>query len=182
MTKPICSIAGCGKPHKGHGYCGTHYARWRSTGEAGTAESLRIPKPLPQCSAPDCGSDARSPGALYCDMHYLRMYRNGQLKPVRPKRETGGPCAVDGCDGEDVDSGMCDKHATRVRRHGDPQVCIQPDERKLRFGPDNHSWTGDQVGYEGAHIRVEAAKGKASDQACVDCGNEIGRASCRERV
>lgn len=42
MTKrPIryCSIEGCDRPIKGHGWCGTHYARWRRNG----SPELRIP-------------------------------------------------------------------------------------------------------------------------------------------
>jgi hypothetical protein len=171
MTRRTCSIPGCTKPHKGHGYCGTHYARWRSTGNAGSAESLRIPKPLPLCAAPGCEGLGRSPGVPYCELHYYRLYRNGQLDPVRPQRKTGGPCAVDGCDDLDIDIGMCAKHATRTRRHGDPTVCILPEDRNLARGPNNPSWAGDGVGYDGAHMRVEAAKGSASNHACIDCGN-----------
>lgn len=28
MTRPACSLAGCGRPHHGHGYCRPHHARW----------------------------------------------------------------------------------------------------------------------------------------------------------
>jgi hypothetical protein len=28
-----CSIDGCGKPHKAHGWCQMHYFRWRRTGD-----------------------------------------------------------------------------------------------------------------------------------------------------
>lgn len=34
MAEPrLCSIPGCGKPHFGHGWCNTHYARWRRHGD-----------------------------------------------------------------------------------------------------------------------------------------------------
>jgi hypothetical protein len=29
MSNRTCSIAGCGRIHKGHGYCNLHYRRWR---------------------------------------------------------------------------------------------------------------------------------------------------------
>lgn len=29
----LCSIANCGKPHFGYGWCATHYARWRRNGD-----------------------------------------------------------------------------------------------------------------------------------------------------
>jgi hypothetical protein len=103
-------------------------------------------------------------------MHYYRMRRNGQLDALKRYRQTGGPCSVEGCDGKDLDSGMCYRHATRTRMHGDPQICIQPEDRKKLLGSDNPAWAGDEVGYAGAHDRAEATKGRACDHACVDCG------------
>lgn len=40
MTK-LCRIAGCGKPHYGHGWCSAHHTRWRRHGDplgGGTAQ------------------------------------------------------------------------------------------------------------------------------------------------
>jgi hypothetical protein len=31
--RPICSIADCGKPHKGHGFCSAHYGRFKRYGD-----------------------------------------------------------------------------------------------------------------------------------------------------
>lgn len=42
-STPECSIPGCKRPNSGLGYCGTHYARVRKTGEAGPAGPLRNP-------------------------------------------------------------------------------------------------------------------------------------------
>src|SRR4051812_44328244 len=33
MTRPRCTVAGCGRPHYGHGYCRAHHARWRRHGD-----------------------------------------------------------------------------------------------------------------------------------------------------
>jgi hypothetical protein len=30
---PVCGVPGCDRPHKARGYCATHYARWRRTGD-----------------------------------------------------------------------------------------------------------------------------------------------------
>ena len=35
--KKICSINGCDKPHKAHGWCGAHYQRWWKRGDPGPA-------------------------------------------------------------------------------------------------------------------------------------------------
>ena len=33
MTKRLCSINGCGQPHKGYGWCQKHYLRWKISGD-----------------------------------------------------------------------------------------------------------------------------------------------------
>ena len=80
-------------------------------------------------------------------------------------------CAVDDCDLiEDGHSGLCKKHDTRRRRHGDPLIVVKPHERALPSGPDHPRWTGDDATYLGAHQRVRYQRGRAKDHACVDCG------------
>lgn len=32
-VRPECSIDGCGKPHKGHGWCSMHFQRWKKYGD-----------------------------------------------------------------------------------------------------------------------------------------------------
>jgi hypothetical protein len=39
-----CTVEDCAKPHKAHGLCATHYARWRRTG---SADTTRKPGPKP---------------------------------------------------------------------------------------------------------------------------------------
>jgi len=38
-------------------------------------------------------------------------------------------------------------------------------------GPANPRWSGDEVGKQGAHDRVKALRGPASDRLCVECGH-----------
>jgi hypothetical protein len=170
MTDRICTVPGCPKPYKAKGYCATHYARLRKTGEPGPAESLKLPKPLTECSVPKCESLVRSSGSVYCEMHYGRVRRTGDLEAQRRWRVSGGPCSVEGCEESDRDIGMCMKHATRMRRHGDPTVFIAPEARKKLVGPENPAWIGEDVSYAGAHGRVRLAKGSASNYLCTDCG------------
>lgn len=37
----VCSVAGCGRHHYGHGYCASHWARWRRHGDARADVPLR---------------------------------------------------------------------------------------------------------------------------------------------
>jgi len=41
-----------------------------------------------------------------------------------------------------------------------------------RRGEKHFQWKGDAIGYDGAHQRVDSAKGKAADHQCVDCGDQ----------
>lgn len=134
------------------------------------------------CTAPGCERTARSSGALYCEMHYYRLRRTGQLElRPRPRRQTvtakpkrapkvDVPCPVEGCDRLVTENGMCKKHSTRVRRNGDPHAFTHQRDRKLARGAANVHWTGDAVTYEGIHQRVRAAMGSATEHPCADCG------------
>ena len=42
--------------------------------------------------------------------------------------------------------------------------------KRNQNGPANHMWK-DSPGYQAAHLRVEADKGKASEHVCADCGS-----------
>lgn len=166
----ICSIEGCEKRAKSRGWCSMHYRRWRLTGDVGPAETLRIPRPVGQCSVPECDKLQRSPGVQYCEMHYARMYRTGSLE-VRPVY-TNQVCLAEGCERERTDIGMCYMHAARMRRHGHPDVVVDVADRAYRRGDRNPAWVGDQPSYRAAHQRVETARGRASDLDCFDCGRQ----------
>jgi hypothetical protein len=43
VTKHICSVDGCSRPHHSHGYCKMHYQRVRYGGDPGEAGPRRIP-------------------------------------------------------------------------------------------------------------------------------------------
>jgi len=81
-----------------------------------------------------------------------------------------GECKISGCAKPVKESGMCSMHAARVRRHGDPHAVTHQRDRNLPRGEAHHSWTGTDLSYKAAHMRVKAKHGPASDHACVDCG------------
>ena len=68
----ICSFPDCGRPHRAHGLCSTHY-RQQSAGRTLRPVGWR-PAP-PKCSVDGCPGDARSLGM--CPAHYARMHRHG---------------------------------------------------------------------------------------------------------
>lgn len=72
-----CSVKGCKRPHKGHGYCEMHLLRWRKHGDPNVV-LRRGPVPLEQrrrCVVVDC--EEIRVGRGLCRKHYARVYRRG---------------------------------------------------------------------------------------------------------
>ena len=68
-------------------------------------------------------------------------------------------CSVDGCEARHKARGWCDTHYRRWYREGDPEALTT----RSQPGATNPMWRGDSVGYAGAHIRVQVARGSASE-------------------
>ena len=76
MTKRVCEIPGCNKPHYGRGYCHKHYQRWKRHGDP-----LSNPfKTRGTCSAGDCDRPHHAGG--YCSLHYRRLKRRGNTVSI----------------------------------------------------------------------------------------------------
>jgi hypothetical protein len=102
-----------------------------------------------------------------CSAHQSRLSRTGSFgtEPVKTYGQPKPQCSMPECDIEaPYRSGLCPKHETRVRRHGDPNQ-VMPPPAEDRSG----RWAGDDVTYKGAHSRVEASRGRASSHSCT-CG------------
>lgn len=129
------------------------------------------------CTIEDCIKDVRSKHSPYCNMHYFRIYRGGQVgtAELRKRPARSAHCEVDGCMKPDTEAGLCSMHGARKRRHGDVDRVVPLDERTYHRGDANTQWAGNDVGYGGAHIRVAAQRGPASDYACIDCGTQAGQ-------
>lgn len=75
-----CSIGNCERKHKAHGYCQTHYMRFRRTG---SPEDTNLSTAPVFCTVAGCESPHRSRG--FCNFHYHRQRRFGDpLAVVRP--------------------------------------------------------------------------------------------------
>jgi hypothetical protein len=113
-----------------------------------------------------CGKPAH--GNDMCRVHNQRVYRTGtpflvvKVKPTAPLRtcevvENGVRCSK-----PYAQTGRCSTHNSRVRRRGDPLLVGYR-------GADHPSWLGENVGYEGAHLRITRALGPAHSHVCI-CG------------
>lgn len=98
----------------------------------------------PKCT--ECEKPSRKRGM--CSTHYSR-WRNS-VGSV--------PCTVDNCPNRAHGKGLCYKHRSRLERIGSTYLPTGYSERP-------------GLSYRGVHARVVKAKGKASEHACVDCGN-----------
>lgn len=88
-----CSIEGCDKNHKGHGYCGTHLWRFKRYGDATVAPGKgrgKSPFKSP-CSINDCDREHFSKG--YCELHYRRFIKHGD--PLSLKKMPKGSGHLD---------------------------------------------------------------------------------------
>ena len=105
---------------KGHGWCNTHYERWRTTGDvqADIPVALRTDrKGQTHCSIEGCNKRHKTRG--WCSAHYAKWKIYGDplaSAPPIPKRL----CSVDGCDRVHSTHGYCAQHSRRVQKYGDP--------------------------------------------------------------
>lgn len=76
-----CSVAGCSKLARSRTWCGTHYARWRTTGSTELAERVRITDTL--CVVATCTSNAVAKGL--CNRHWRRNHLYGDPLASAPQ-------------------------------------------------------------------------------------------------
>lgn len=118
MPKATCSVDGCDRDHYGHGWCVTHYKRWRKYGDPGDAY-IASPGKFRPCSVAGC--ERRHYAHGWCELHYKRIRATGEPGPTallcQPQE---GNCSVEGCVREARSHGLCGRHHARLYRHGDP--------------------------------------------------------------
>lgn len=103
----------------------------------------------------ECGRPAQARNL--CPSHYQRLRLTGSIG--RPEVQSYGAagCCVDGCANTHRAKGYCAKHYMRLVNYNDP-VHVPARQR------------GAIPGYGGAHDRVRAIRGSASDHCCAHCG------------
>ncbi len=65
--KPTCTVPGCSREHRAHGYCNMHYQRWKKTGSVGAVDAAR--------RTPANLDDGRS-----MDEHVMELFLSGIRK------------------------------------------------------------------------------------------------------
>lgn len=118
MAQRICGIDGCGRPHKAHGRCNAHYLEWRKARATPDA-----------CSFPDCNLPQDSRG--YCGSHARQVRKGNGLRPLQAYRTQG--CSAEGCEGEHVGLGLCNRHLLRLRLHGDLNHVRRPEDAYRKY-------------------------------------------------
>ena len=111
MSKKLCTVPDCTRPHYAKGRCRRHYEAWRDT----TDEK-------PRCSLDGCPRPVKARG--WCATHY-RQWLRGETPHhvVDHERPT---CSVDGCDRSAVCRTYCGRHYQRWRKHGTTDLPAAP--------------------------------------------------------
>lgn len=71
----LCTIRNCTSPRLAHGWCESHYRRWRRHGNPLGGRRYRT-----HCTVADCTNRHSAKG--YCAMHYERVKRHGDPEYV----------------------------------------------------------------------------------------------------
>jgi hypothetical protein len=93
----------------------------------------------------------------WCTLHYQRWQRHGDPEIIVVAENKGRTCSVAECEISAYMRTWCRKHYRRWLKHGDLETNLR---------------RGDNITYGGAHLRVRAVRGSATEQRCVDCGGQ----------
>lgn len=113
MERGICSVVGCGKPHKSATYCATHYARYRRGADVSTAIRNRVAVKPESCSEDGCDLPVKAVGL--CSTHYARYLRHGHTR-YRDRKKPAKMCRVPECDNFLYAKGICHAHYIKQRK------------------------------------------------------------------
>lgn len=124
------------------------------------------------CKHPE-GCDRPLKSKDFCRPHWDRLKKTGDVgaATITHHLPLGRACCEDGCErsvARDSGKGMCSMHYQRWLRHGDAGMVAKGGASQP--GAANPNWSGDNITYSGAHIRIRNARGQASARKCTDCG------------
>jgi hypothetical protein len=99
MDTTRCAVEGCTRSRRngGHGWCPTHYGRWRKHGDPGPASIRQWGTNEGHSERRECtieGCDRLVQGHGYCQMHYARWLRHGD--PLRKRGREPKPLIYSG--------------------------------------------------------------------------------------
>lgn len=107
-------------------------------------------------SCDECGGAYYAKGK--CCKHYFKSRRTTTRKLI----DKDAQCASEGCTRRPRARGLCGSHYNVMMGY------TKPSESGGRRGRKRQ----ELVGYRGAHLRVEAVKGKATEHKCIACGDQ----------
>lgn len=109
----VCTLAGCGRPHKARGYCQTHYMQFkRGATPVGPIKHRASVKP-DACHEDGCREPVKAKGV--CKMHYQRLLRHGHTK-YRERATPPKTCLIETCDSHSYAKGLCHAHYLKQRK------------------------------------------------------------------
>lgn len=106
----LCTVEGCGLPHKSRGYCNAHYQRFKRGVPIEGAFRIRNSNPPETCTEEGCEEPSKSRGL--CAMHYARLLRHGHTKH-RDRKKPVKHCSEPGCGNILYARGVCHVHYMR---------------------------------------------------------------------
>lgn len=116
-----CAVEGCASgPHKGHGYCGKHYQRFK---KYGVAELPVLERPV--CAGPQCVRtlDPVQNKTGLCGSHYKQQSLGKPLTPLLvATKDLGRPpiCSVPDCGRPHKARGYCKAHNDHIKKGREP--------------------------------------------------------------
>lgn len=106
-----CEVDCCNEVHEGHGFCRSHYKKFRRYGSPigpFPAKGYQI------CKVDYCSQ--RVEAHLYCVKHLRQVQIHGQVTDGVRKKKT---CKADDCDKQAKALGLCNRHRRWLEKTGD---------------------------------------------------------------
>lgn len=176
----ICTIEGCGRPHKSRGYCQTHYMQYKRGAPVVSEIKPRTPRDLmpDECVEAGCSDPVKAKGL--CKTHYQRLLRRGHTR-YHDRKKPAKECSTDGCTKILYSNGVCHSHYVHRRKlagYGltvagyDQMADLQGNTCAICGRPE----TMPSVSGEAKRLAVDHChqSGKVRGLLCSDCNTALG--------